>query len=334
MAGRRARMTVDRPGGGEVRLRRTLRTLLGGMAGLAFALALTGVAYEAIASAGDAERYPPPGRLLDVGDHRLHLYCVGEGSPTVVLEAGLGEQSMTWGYVQPGVATSTRVCSYDRAGYGWSEAGPEPRTYLRAAEELHALLRRAGEKEPYVLVGHSIGSYAVRLFAHLFPEEVAGMVLVDPTNEESAIRAGEPRLPELIYRFYGFLGRVGIVRLFGPYLVPAQAGGAPPSQVTENIPVVYGPKSMATAAAELEVSVRSAKLVAAVSAPAAWDDLPVAVISAADATEEDLAHHAALSRLTTRGGHVVAQKGGHYVHYDEPELVTGEIRWVVEAVRR
>jgi pimeloyl-ACP methyl ester carboxylesterase len=130
------------------------------------------------------QRYPMPGRLVDVGGHRLHIHTVGEGWPTVVLDAGLGESALTWAGIQPEIAKFSRVCSYDRAGMGWSDPGPQPRTYPRIAAELHTLLHNAGEKPPYVLVGHSAGGFTVRLFAQFHPDEVAGVVLVDPSDEE------------------------------------------------------------------------------------------------------------------------------------------------------
>jgi len=125
----------------------TVRTLLGLLA-LIVLLAASGATYEAIMRAGDAKRYPPPGQLVDVGGHRLHVYCVGQGSPTVVLDAGLGAFSLDWGAVQPQIATTTRVSAYDRAGLGWSEPGPRPRSPEQFADELHTLLTNAGVEGP------------------------------------------------------------------------------------------------------------------------------------------------------------------------------------------
>ena len=127
---------------------------------------------------------PAPGLMVRVGDHRLHLYCSGRGEPTVILDSGLGGNSLDWVSVQPGVAEYTRVCTYDRAGYGWSELGPLPRTSKRIAEELHTLLERAGVAGPYVLVGHSFGGYNVRLFASHYPEKTAGVILLDSAHED------------------------------------------------------------------------------------------------------------------------------------------------------
>src|SRR4051812_37119691 len=146
-------------------------------------LALAGASYEALAAAGDAHRYPPPGQLVDVGGYRLHIQCVGAGSPTVVLDAGLGGSSLDWSLVQAELGRTTRVCAYDRAGMGWSDPGPQPRTPRQIADELHTLLTNAGNAGPYVLVGHSLGGKNVRMFALQHPDQVAGMVLVDARSE-------------------------------------------------------------------------------------------------------------------------------------------------------
>jgi pimeloyl-ACP methyl ester carboxylesterase len=126
------------------------------------------------AEQADARAYPPPGKMVDVGGYRLHIHCTGSGSPTVVIESGWGDMSASWGWVQPEVAKTSRVCAYDRAGVGWSEPSPHPRTAREFAKELHTLLANATEPGPYVLVGHSLGGYTVRVYAHDYPAEVAG----------------------------------------------------------------------------------------------------------------------------------------------------------------
>ena len=177
-------------------------------------LALVGYSYEPVAEAADAKAYPPPGQLVDVGGYRLHINCTGEGTPTVVVESGWGDFSETWARVQPEIARTTRVCTYDRAGMGWSEASPEPRTAREFAKELHTLLEKANESGPHILVGHSMGGYTVRVYAHDYPDEVVGLVLVDPQNlstEDAATfnpapKPGKNSLPAL-------MARIGVMRL-------------------------------------------------------------------------------------------------------------------------
>jgi pimeloyl-ACP methyl ester carboxylesterase len=146
------------------------------------AAAAVGGAVETVGLAIDQRTYSMPGRLYDVGDHRLHLDCTGSGGPTVVLMSGLGGNSAGWARIAPSVAGTTRVCAYDRAGQGWSEDASEPQDGVAAARDLHNLLDRAGEDGPYVLVGHSIGGDYAMTYASRYPEQVAGMVLLDTTN--------------------------------------------------------------------------------------------------------------------------------------------------------
>jgi len=132
----------------------------------------------------------PPGRLVDLGGHRLHINCTGRGQPTVVVETGLGDFSFDWILVQQRVSPQLRICTYDRGGYAWSDPGPEPRTFDQLNLELHDALARAGERGPFVLVGHSFGGGPVRTFAERYRDEVAGLVLVDTVAEDQYIRMG------------------------------------------------------------------------------------------------------------------------------------------------
>jgi pimeloyl-ACP methyl ester carboxylesterase len=177
--------------------RRTLMTLLRAIglmiAGLVILLAITGASYQAVETRADARRFPQEGKSVDIGGHKLNLNCTGQGSPTVVLEAGLASTSFTWNRVQPGIASFARVCSYDRAGYMWSDFSPLPQTSVEIARELHTLLQNAGEKPPYVMVGHSFGGLDIRVYNGLFPKEVTGMVLPESTHPDLL-----DRLPPII----------------------------------------------------------------------------------------------------------------------------------------
>lgn len=132
----------------------------------------------------------PQGQLVDLGGHRLHVHCSGAGSPVVLVETGLGDFSFDWVLVQLQVARYTRICTYDRAGYAWSDPGPKPRTFAQLNLELHDALNKMGEKGPYVLVGHSYGGPVVINLASVYPQDVAGMVLVDSAHEGMRVGIG------------------------------------------------------------------------------------------------------------------------------------------------
>ncbi len=166
-----------------------IRRVLLGLVIALVALAAMGAIYQAGATAIDQRTYLPPGQRVDVGGYRLHINCVGTGSPTVILLHGNGGTSLDWYGVQPTIATTTRVCAYDRAGIGWSEIGPGSQDARQIVRELHTLLTNAVIAGPYVLVGHSFGGLYTRVYADQYPDEVAGMVLVDASHPDMWVRA-------------------------------------------------------------------------------------------------------------------------------------------------
>ena len=189
------------------------------------ALASIGGGYETLREAADAKAYPMPGQLIDVGGHSLHLSCTGSGTPTVVLEPGAGGMSSNLGWIAPAVARDTRVCVYDRAGRGWSEPADTAQDGAQIATDLHTLLQRGHVPGPYVLAGHSFGGLYVLTFAARYPDEVAGMVLVDSTAPASAAKPGAPSPGD--GGSYDVMGRVsalvstsarlGLGRLYGQF---------------------------------------------------------------------------------------------------------------------
>jgi pimeloyl-ACP methyl ester carboxylesterase len=219
-------------------------------------LAVAGATYQAVATANDQRIYSPPGQLVDVGGYRLHLHCIGTanpGSPTVILEAGAGMASPSWAWVQSVVGATTRVCAYDRAGYGWSDPSPMPREAQQVAHELHTLLNRAAIAGPYVLVGHSIGGMYVRVYAAQYPDEVAGVVLVDSSHPDQLTRSPATKAEQESYQrllqFAPLLARLGIVRLMG--MGQATAIGLPAQQQAQMTAFLATPGYLDTILAEM-----------------------------------------------------------------------------------
>jgi len=315
-----------------------LRRILFGLIALVLILAVAGMIYENIFEARDVRFNPMPGRRFDVGGYKMHINCTGEGTPAVILDSGLGDSYVSWRKVQPQIAKFTRVCSYDRAGIGYSDSGSQPRTSKVIAGELHALLRAAGVPEPYVLVGHSMGGYDMRVFASLYRDEVAGMVLVDASHPDQ-----ENRFPPELKNMEGSWRReaefmeysmpLGIPRLFG---------------FCDDDPVIRAAEcnwhTAAESVAELKAFPESA---AQTAATGALGDMPLAVLShdpdkpSADFSP-DLAKPISdawekmqeeLAQLSKRGTQVIAKNSSHYIQIDRPDVVIGAVRSVVEQVR-
>src|SRR5688572_8846736 len=170
----------------RIGMRRWTKRILVGLLCFLILAAGAGASYQWLATRTELAATPPPGQLVDVGGHRLHLWCTGAGAPAVILESGLGGSSAGWGFVQPPIARFTRVCSYDRAGMGYSDPGPSPRTARRISDELATLIDRSRMDGPVVLVAASLGGLNVRVFASDHTDRVAGLVLVDASHEDQA----------------------------------------------------------------------------------------------------------------------------------------------------
>jgi pimeloyl-ACP methyl ester carboxylesterase len=238
---------------------------------------------------------------VDIGGRRLHASCTGEGSPTVILEAGFGDASMTWKAVQPAVAEFTRVCSYDRAGYGRSDPDPgtEMRTSRSVVEDLSRLLRAAGVDGPYVLVGHSFGGAYMRLFASRFPQDTVGMVLVDATHEDQFARFEAAGLLEAL----------------------------PPAGSRERAEIVTSLDEVRQALWRADVPLVVLSHGRRFPWPGASEEVATRVEAAWLELQRELASRSPRGRL------VIAGRSGHYVHIDEPELVIEAIRDVVVVAR-
>jgi len=196
------------------------------LAVIVIALGVMGAIFQAIATYIDKRNYPAPGQMIDLDGYRLHLYCSGEGNPTVILEAGQPLGVSSWAWVQPELAKTMRVCVYDRAGLGWSDPAPAntPRDGEQMARELHTLLQNAGTPGPYVLVGHSFGGLVTRIFAGAYPGEIVGLVWVEALHPDNFPRKGLPEstlqgLPPESTTFIPPMARLGVMRLVA-FLTP------------------------------------------------------------------------------------------------------------------
>jgi len=327
------------------------------------ALGLCGMAQRAYAQTDSGPPFPPSGKLVDIGGWRLHIHCLGSASPTtptVILESGLGDFSVEWSLVQPGVATFARVCTYDRAGDGWSDVGPYPRTFHQIVYELHTLLEKAGERPPYVLAGHSYGGWLVRLFQSTYPEAVSGLVLVDAGALDPWRMTANGTLVRSSSLAKGTA--VPAVKTSGPL----RESDIPPGAMSQ---ILQGTQRAAQTANEPPRD----KLPAAAKAMRTWalgrwqhvvaannpfeadellamqranagkpyplGDLPLIVLTRglADDTGPDgkafeaehRQDHLDVSRLSRAGRLVVAERSGHHIQIEQPELVIQAIHDIV-----
>jgi pimeloyl-ACP methyl ester carboxylesterase len=303
---------------------RWTRRALIGLGGVLVLAALMGATYQGIATRRDLAASPPPGRLVDVGGHRLHVWCMGSGSPAVILENGLGGSTAAWGHVQPDVAGFTQVCSYDHAGMGYSDPGPSPRTTRRIVHELARLVDRSGISGPLVLVGASLGGFTVRVFASEYAPRVAGLVLVDASHEDQQIDV--PRVAPLM----PLLASAGVLRLAGMSLGLDPASLPPPVRGFARA-TRFRTAGYRAAVDEFRHARESA---AEVKATRRKLTIPVVVVTAGrGADAEWRALQADQVGLSERGCQVVAEESGHVVAVDQPQIVVEAIRATVSAAR-
>lgn len=206
---------------------------------------LLGATYQGVMTSIERRQYPFPGRLVDAGGHQLHLFCSGSGIPTVVLEAPEAAMSAAWGWVQPAIGARTRVCSYDRAGLGWSETGDTPYGPDTAAQELESVLTASGEPGPYLVVGQGLGAAFARIHASRLGARVAGLVLIDPPDG-----ASRPAERLQLLSFAPWLARTGLLR-FVPVLT-GETSGLPPESAGALSTFLNRPDHLARAAREVQ----------------------------------------------------------------------------------
>jgi pimeloyl-ACP methyl ester carboxylesterase len=302
------------------------------------ALASIGGGYQTLGAAADAKAHPMPGQLIDVGGHRLHLSCTGSGSPTVVLEPGAGEMSSNLGWITPAVARDTSVCVYDRAGRGWSEPASTAQDGAQITTDLHRLLQRGHVPGPYVLAGHSFGGLYVLTFAARYPDEVAGMVLVDSTAPASAANPGTPspghggsdaalsRVSALV----STAARLGLGRLYGQFAF----GSLPPRSRGEVRASDATPSTLRSTIDEYVQAAASTKQAAALGD---FADKPLIVLTAGSG--HDAAWSAAqnrMARLSTNSAHRVIAGATHedlVANQEDAAATTQAILDVVASVR-
>jgi pimeloyl-ACP methyl ester carboxylesterase len=324
------------------------------------ALMCVGALYQVLGARRSARSCAAPGTMVDVGGHRLHAVCAGSGTPGVVLESGIAASSLSWTYVLPEIARFTRTCAYDRAGLAWSEAARRRRSIVTIVDDLHALLIQTTLPRPYVLVGHSFGCFVACAYAARHPDATAGLVLIDapapsewtqPTRQQARLLQGGIQLS----RIGGGLARLGIVRACLTLL----AGGAP--RVPRTFVRVFGPTAARTVerlvgevrklppemhpivqalwcqpkcframADHLRVLQEAARFVASL---AALPDVPLVTISSGELPPTRIEEHRQLARLSPQGRHIVADRSGHWIPLDQPELVVAAIRDIVDQVR-
>ena len=334
-----------------VRLKRIVLWLVIGIV----TLAAIGAAYQTIATAMDKRAYPPSGQLVNIGGYNLHIYCIGQGSPTVILETGLGTMLADWANVQPEVAGTTRICAYDRAGVGWSDPGLQPRDPQQIAQDLHTLLNEANIPGPYVLVGQSFGGLYTRMYAAQYPEDVAGIVLVDashpdmwsrfPPEVTTALSGNEQQASLLI-----LLSRFGLFRLTaGDYFVDC---GLPLEQCAQERAFALSTQRMAVWAAEMYAPERDAQ----VRATGSLGTMPLIVLTASDHSRDFAASMPAstpsetrrqfeqiwqelqseLAALSTNSIHRLVDGAGHSSFQFDPDyspITNAAILQVIEAAR-
>src|SRR5580704_7894615 len=315
-------------------LRSWLGRIARGAAVLIVVAVVSGALYQNVLLARDRRAYPMPGEFIDVGGYRMHIYCAGQGCPPVILDSGQGDSYISWRKVQPEIAKFVSVCSYDRAGLGYSEPSPRPRTSRVFAEELHELLNATGVAPPYILVGHSFGGFNVRLFASHYRSETAGMVLVDSGHPDQP-----KRMPQQLKMNAEYVRQGKLLQFTEPIGIPRLLGDCGDSAAIRAAECTFN--DMRESTTELEMTGESAS---EVGAAGDLGDLPLVVITRDTdkrnpyfPADFDKARNKVwaemqgeLSHLSTNGTQVIAKGSGHDVQNQRPDIVIKAVHDMVD----
>ena len=317
-------------------------------------LAVSIILFLALASRAKArlkKQYPPIGQMVDIGGYRLHMQVEGEGTPTVILDSGAGGLGLAWELIRPVIAKVTRVVTYDRAGLGWSEPSPYPRDAFTMAVELHTMLVNANIPAPYILVGHSLGGPVVHQFAAKYPNEVAGLVMVDSAHEQQM-----KHFPEAMVKMANSMkGMMGVMKLMGklgifalkPSLIAIGDNGKLSKEVVAQM---QGVMASSNSHAEALVAESESVYAAQTKPVPTLGDLPMTVISHgqldANAVPPSLGQQvrddyeaawqklqAEITSLSMRGRRIVAERSGHNIIFDQPEIVIESILELAGKIR-
>jgi pimeloyl-ACP methyl ester carboxylesterase len=333
-------------------VKKIMKWVVAGLIGLIIVGLAGGRLYQVLAEENDREQYPPPGQLIDVDGHLMHIHCQGEGSPTVVVEQGLGSVSSSWIDIHSAIATTTRICAYDRVGMGYSEPIGHPVRAIDVADMLHKLLQGADITDDLVMVGWSAGGVYIREFYRQGPEKVKAMLFVDSSHEQQGLRM--PERPgngdDLLMETARYLAPFGLVRMSGAVASRFEGFTGPDRQKSTLISLYEQSHSIEALLNESEtftLDIRDDE------PPTSLGNLPLTVLTAgkevklteempADFTLEYLQKvqlvwnkmQVELTALSTRGKQIVAKESGHGIHADQPDLLIDSVNELVLIVRQ
>jgi pimeloyl-ACP methyl ester carboxylesterase len=308
----------------------------------------------------DGRKYPAPGTLVQLQNRTVHVQQLGAGAPPIILEAGIAASSLSWSVLQPKLAQLTATYSYDRAGLGWSAPTGRSCSLSQMADELHQWLRALNVPRPYILAGHSYAAYILRLFARRFPDEIAGIILIDPLTPEEWIKPSRFQRWQIgravwFCRAGAVLSTLGVLRFClwllqrGNNTVPRGVLSSFGSAASDTVKRILGelaklppqtvrlirerwghPRFFLVMARYIQSLPACAVEAAAYDIP---EHIPLTVVSGAHQPPLRMAEHKALAAHSLRGKHLIAEKGAHWVHLDQPELIVDAVRDLAEKLK-